>query len=84
MSCTVVIVESQCEISEFIPHFQNSKLELYLEIHIDTVLSFPKLNIICTCIDLLTSYFSTKEKYVLCRHIFSLPQKFYIIEKEVA
>lgn len=40
MSHTVVIVECQHEISEFIPCFQNS--ELYLEMHIDTVLSKVK------------------------------------------
>lgn len=45
MSCTVVIVESQREISEFTPYFQNSELELNLETHIDTVLSKVKYHL---------------------------------------
>lgn len=78
----MVIVDSQHEFSELLPHFQNLELEFCLEMSFDTVLSVPKLSIICTGTDLITSYFSAKENYGLCKHLFSHPEKFYIIGEE--
>lgn len=67
---TLLIAESQHGISEFIPHFWNSELELYLEMHIDTVLSKVKYHLYrCTCAYLLFLY--QRKVYYLPAHILS-------------
>lgn len=67
---TLLIAESQHGISEFIPHFWNSELELYLEMHMDTVLSKVKYHLYrCTCAYLLFLY--QRKVYYSPAHVLS-------------